>query len=74
MLLNYRKKATWDLLEQDLLSLCDKYAIQGLHLDNADSWPSMFSLDTQEMYRLDSDGQPAYSAMEIFQGQLVKFD
>ena len=51
--------------------LIDKYNIDGVHLDNCQAWPQIMELDTAELYRIDVDGQPAYSSLEILNGEIV---
>ena len=70
-ILNYRKKETWDLLISELITLIDKYNIDGVHLDNCQAWPQIMELDTAELYRIDVDGQPAYTSLEILNGEIV---
>lgn len=38
-LLNYRKKEVWDLMIKEVLEFCEKYQINGIHLDNGNAWP-----------------------------------
>lgn len=70
-LLNYRKIESWDLLVEDTLKLAEKYNIDGLHLDNCQSWPQIFEIDFAEMLRFDSDGEFAYTSEEIVNGDIV---
>lgn len=72
--LNYRKVESWDLLVEDMLNFTKKYKIDGMHLDNCQSWPQVMQIDHDEMFRIDSDGQPAYSALEILNGEIVVRD
>jgi starch synthase len=69
--LNYRKKDAWDLLINEIKSLIEKYGIDGVHLDNCQAWPQIMEIDAAEMYRNDIDGKPAYSPMEIMNGEIV---
>ena len=73
-ILNYRKVESWDLLVQDVLNFTKKYKIDGMHLDNCQSWPQILQIDHDEMFRIDSDGQPAYSPLEILNGEIVVRD
>ena len=70
-ILNYRKKESWDLLISEIKTLIDKYNIDGVHLDNCQAWPQIMELDTAELYRIDVDGQPAYTPLEILNGEIV---
>lgn len=71
-MLNYRNSDVWQLLVNDILEVSRKYSIDGIHIDNAHSWPQIMELDSVEMYRKDSDGVPHYSTQEIFDGIVVK--
>lgn len=69
--LNYRKVEAWDLLVNEILDLVDKYQIDGVHLDNCQAWPQIMEIDLNEVYRIDTDGKPAYTPMEILNGEIV---
>ena len=70
-MLNYRKKEAWDVLIQELVEFADEFGIDGVHLDNGQAWPQIMEIDAEEMFRMDDDGQPAYSPLEIFEGEIV---
>ena len=70
-ILNYRKKESWDLLISEILTLIGKYKIDGVHLDNCQAWPHIMEMDTAELYRIDIDGKPAYTPLEILNGEVV---
>ena len=70
-ILNYRKVEAWDILIEEIKSLIQKYNIDGIHLDNCQSWPQIMELDVSEMYRIDIDGKYAYSPLEILNGEIV---
>ena len=70
-ILNYRKKESWDLLITEIKTLIDKYNIDGVHLDNCQAWPQIMELDTAELYRIDVDGHPAYTSLDILNGEIV---
>lgn len=70
-LLNYRKIESWDILVEDILAIASKFNIDGVHLDNCQSWPQIFDIDHEEMFRLDPDGKQAYTAEEILNGEIV---
>ena len=38
-MLNYRKKAAWDLLIEEVLSFTEATGVDGIHLDNGQAWP-----------------------------------
>ena len=70
-ILNYRKKESWDLLINEIKILIGKYKIDGIHLDNCQAWPQIMELDTAELFRIDIDGKPAYTPLEILNGEIV---
>ena len=70
-ILNYRKIEAWEMLINEAKSIISKFGIDGLHLDNCQIWPHIMELNTYEMYRIDNDGQPAYTPMEILNGEIV---
>lgn len=70
-LLNYRKKKCWDLFLKEIIDFTKQYKIQGIHLDNGQSWPQILRLNEEEMYRYDVDGSEAYTIKEIFEGKIV---
>ena len=69
--LNYRKIEAWEMLISEVKTLINKFGIDGLHLDNCQIWPHIMELNTIEMYRIDDDGKPAYTPMEILNGEVV---
>eukprot|EP00826_Nyctotherus_ovalis_P018630 TRINITY_DN1559_c0_g2_i1.p1 TRINITY_DN1559_c0_g2~~TRINITY_DN1559_c0_g2_i1.p1 ORF type:complete len:671 (+),score=215.16 TRINITY_DN1559_c0_g2_i1:215-2227(+) len=71
-ILNYRKLSSWNLLVQDTAKVVQKYGVNGIHLDNAQTWPVILELDEEELYRKDSDGVQAYSDKEILDGVMVR--
>jgi len=73
-LLNYRRKDVWDLHITEVLELIERYKIEGIHLENGQSVPCIMRLDLSELYHRDCDGTPAYSAQEIFEGEVVLND
>lgn len=70
-ILNYRKIEAWEMLINEVKDIIDKFDIDGLHLDNCQIWPHIMELNTYEMYRIDNDGKPAYTPMEILNGEIV---
>ena len=69
--LNYRKIEAWEMLIDEVKTIVDKFNIDGIHLDNCQIWPHIMELNTYEMYRIDNDGMPAYTPMEILNGEIV---
>jgi hypothetical protein len=70
-ILNYRRKAAWDLLIEEAVEFVRKYGVHGLHLDNCDLWPTMKRIDQTELYRKDANGDCSYSADDILSGQVI---
>ena len=74
MILNYRDINTWNLLIKDISELCEKYNISGIHLNNAQSWPQIYSVDLKEMLRENMENGKMvrhYSNYEIINGNVV---
>jgi starch synthase len=71
-ILNYRKLKAWEMLLEDTITLVEKYKLNGIHLDNAQTWPVILELDEEELYRKDPDGSSAYTNKEILNGEIVK--
>ena len=74
MMMNYRDIKAWNLLIDDTLELISKYNINGVHLDNAQSWPNIYNVDHDEMLRedVDEDYTRRYSNYEILNGIIVQ--
>ena len=72
LMLNYRKIEAWDLLISEIKILIEKYNIDGIHLDNCQSWPNIFKINLEEMFRIDVDGKRAYNDLEILNGEIVE--
>ena len=72
LFLNYRKIETWDLLISEVNTLIEKYNIDGIHIDNCQSWPTIMKLNLSEMFRIDLDGKRAYSSSEILEGEVIE--
>ena len=74
MILNYRDINTWNLLISDISELCEKYNISGIHLNNAQNWPQIYSVDLKEMLRVNMEDDQMtrhYSNFEIINGNVV---
>ena len=69
--LNYRKIEAWEILISEVRAIAEKFGIDGIYLDNCQIWPHIMELNTVEMYRIDNDGMPAYTPMEILNGEIV---
>ena len=70
-MLNYRKIEAWEMLINEVKTIINKFGIDGIHLDNCQIWPHIMELNTYEMYRIDNDGKPAYTPLEILNGEIV---
>lgn len=71
-ILNYRKLSSWNMVINDTLRVAEKYKVNGIHLDNAQTWPVILELDEEELYRKDADGTAAYTDKQILDGEIVK--
>ena len=74
MILNYRDINSWNLLLNDIIELCEKYKISGIHLNNAQTWPMIYSIDLNEMFHEQVDNGVStrhYSNFEIINGEVV---
>ena len=70
-MLNYRKVEAWDLLVDEVLQFSKKTGVNGIHLDNGQAWPQILEPDLEELNRIDEDDQPAYSATDLMNGEIV---
>jgi hypothetical protein len=70
-MLNYRKKAAWDLLIEEVLTFATNTGVDGIQLDNGQAWPQIFEPDLDELNRNDVDGLPAYSTEDMMNGEVV---
>jgi hypothetical protein len=70
-MLNYRKIEAWEMLIDEVLSFTTRHGVDGIHLDNGQAWPQIMEPDTEELTRIDVDGQPAYSAEDFMNGEVV---
>ena len=70
-ILNYRKVESWNLLIDEVISFATKHGTDGIHLDNGQAWPQILEIDTEELTRVDADGQPAYTAADLLNGEVV---
>ena len=74
MMMNYRDIRAWNLLVSDTLELIKKYKINGVHLDNVQSWPNLYKVNHDEMLRedVDEDYTRRYTNYEILNGIIVQ--
>ena len=70
-MLNYRKVESWDLLVEEVLEFAASTGVSGIHLDNGQGWPQIMEPDIEELMRIDVDGQPAYTAEDLMNGEIV---
>jgi hypothetical protein len=70
-MLNYRKLEAWNLLIDEIVKYCEQYDLDGIHLDNGQAWPQIMEPDIDELTRIDVDGQPAYTAEDFMNGEVV---
>jgi len=70
-MLNYRKKESWDLLVEEVVSFSNRTGVDGIHLDNGQAWPQIMEVDMSELLREDVDGEPAYTAEDVMNGEIV---
>lgn len=70
-MLNYRKKAAWDLLIEEVMTFATNTGVDGIQLDNGQAWPQIFEPDLDELNRNDVDGLPAYSTEDMMNGEVV---
>lgn len=71
-ILNYRKLSAWNAVIGDTLRVAEKFAVSGVHLDNAQTWPVILELNEEELYRKEPDGTPAYTDKQILDGEVVR--
>lgn len=69
--LNYRMIESWECLVYDLIEIVKKSGIDGIHMDNAHTWPKINAINKKEMFRFDVDGKNAYKNEEILNGKIV---
>lgn len=70
-MLNYRKVEAWDLLVDEVINFATRTGVSGIHLDNGQAWPQILEPDVEELSRLDVDGELAYTAEDLMNGEIV---
>jgi glycogen synthase len=70
-LLNYRKVESWDLLVSEMKTLVQNFGINGLYLNDCQSFPFIQALDVGELFRRDPDGEAHYTPREVLEGEVV---
>eukprot|EP01028_Stygiella_incarcerata_P011585 TRINITY_DN659_c1_g1_i1.p1 TRINITY_DN659_c1_g1~~TRINITY_DN659_c1_g1_i1.p1 ORF type:complete len:1831 (-),score=512.99 TRINITY_DN659_c1_g1_i1:200-5623(-) len=71
ILVNHRKKTSWDELIRDMKVWVNDYHVGGILLDHAHIWPLNLEPDMKELMRRDPDGMLHYSLQEILEGEVV---
>lgn len=61
--LNYRKLEAWEVMVRDAAALALRHGVRGLYLTDAQSWPLMLVPDTEELWRVDVDGEECHSEL-----------
>jgi hypothetical protein len=61
ILVNHRKKTSWDELIRDMKVWVNDYQVGGILLDHAHIWPLNLEPDMKELMRCDPDGMLHYS-------------
>ena len=59
------------MLIDEVLEFSEKFGVDGIHLDNGQAWPQILEADIEELSRNDVDGQPAYTAEDFMNGEVV---
>jgi len=59
------------MLIDEVMTFTGKHGIDGIHLDNGQAWPQIMEPDIDELSRIDVDGEPAYSAEDFMNGEVV---
>ena len=72
LMLNYRKIEAWDLILNEIKILIEKFNIDGIYIDNCQSWPNIMKINFEEMFRIDLDGKKAYNDCEILNGEIIE--
>ena len=62
---------SWELLIDEIVTYTQKFGIDGIHLDNGQAWPQIMEPDTEELQRIDVDGEPAYTPEDFMNGTVV---
>ena len=56
---------------QETVEFVQKYEIDGIHIDNAESVPQYFDLNIEELTRRENDGERSCSKEDLFYGDIV---
>lgn len=70
-MLNYRKIEAWNLLIDEVVEYSKKYGFDGIQLDNGQAWPQIMEPDLDELMRVDVDGEPCYTPIDLMNGEVV---
>jgi hypothetical protein len=50
------------------------YGVSAVFLDECQSYPFIMAMDVDEMFRVEADGEPAYTSRQILEGDVVLSD
>ena len=50
------------------------YGVTSVYLNECQSYPFIMALDVDELFRVEADGEPAYTSREILEGKVVLSD
>ena len=59
------------MLVDEVLEFVGKTGVDGIHLDNGQAWPQIMEVDLEELFRIDVDEEPAYTAEDVMNGEIV---
>ena len=59
------------VLTLQIATLHRNFGIQSVYLTECQSYPLVMATDVEEMLRIDADGKPAYSPLEVLEGDVV---
>lgn len=71
MLMNMRSPKYWDLLIQELTTLCDKTGISGFNFGDLEHWDYVYPRDMNELTRRDPDNQLHHYIQSIIEGSVI---
>lgn len=70
--LNYRKLEAWEVMVRDAAALALRHGVRGLYLTDAQSWPLLLVPDTEELWRVDVDGEECHSEQERLDADVAR--
>lgn len=72
LLLNYRSIKLWELLAEEITTLCDTCDISGFYLGPLAYWDTVLPRNMKELTRNDPDHKPHYEMQNIVEGTIIK--